>query len=222
MVSSPSFFLLDEPLSNLDAKLRAEMRSQIVDLYEKLDATFIYVTHDQVEAMTMGSRIVVISDGIMQQVGTPNEIYDHPKNKFVASFIGAPEMNFLYGVLLGEDDCVRLTVCGEKIKLPLDMFKNVDKSYLDGKKGVIVGIRPEDVVVKPSDDINLHKVAAFVKGADVLGRDLIVYTKVRGASVAVKTSLPVKRGEKIDIAFDKRRLHFFSAVTSENIIGYES
>ena len=206
MVVSPKFFLLDEPLSNLDAKLRAEMRSQIIDLYEKLDATFVYVTHDQVEAMTMGTRIAVICDGVMQQIGTPSEIYDHPKNKFVASFIGSPEMNFLYGVLLKEAGGVKLTVCGEKIMLPQEMFDKVDESYL---------------VIAFGEGENFHSVQAVVKGADVLGRDLIVYTKVRGASVTIKTTVPVKRGDKLNIAFDKSRMHFFSAVTGMNIMNYD-
>ena len=220
MVSRPKFFLLDEPLSNLDAKLRAEMRSEIMNLYEKLDATFIYVTHDQIEAMTMGSRMVVLNDGVMQQIGTPSEIYNHPINKFVAGFIGSPEMNFLYGVLLNKDNGVCLTVCGEKIILPGRLFDRADKSYLDGKRGVIAGIRPEDIVVFPEKSDNLYEVKAAVKGVDVLGKEMIVYTKVGGASVAVKTTIPVKKGDNIKIAFDIERMHFFSAVTGMNIIDY--
>lgn len=220
MVRSPKFFLLDEPLSNLDAKLRAEMRTQIAELYDRLDATFIYVTHDQVEAMTMGNRIVVINDGVMQQIGTPTEIYDRPANKFVAGFIGYPEINFLYGVLLDEGENVRLTMCGEKIYLPHDMFERADKSLLDGKRGVIVGIRPEDVLISSEPNENFHVVNAVVRSVDVLGHDYIVYTKVGGANVTLKTAEPVKRGSKIMISIDKRRMCFFSAVTGKNIIDY--
>ena len=214
MVSSPKFFLLDEPLSNLDAKLRAEMRAQIIELYEKLDATFIYVTHDQVEAMTMATRIAVINDGVLQQVDTPKRVYEHPANKFVASFIGSPEMNFLDGVLKKETDKVRLTICGQDISLPLEMFDGVEDN-LSGNIGVTVGIRAEDVIVLP-DTTDVHCLKADVKSVEFLGRDMLVHAMLGSEEITIKTIEQVEKG-KITLAFNTNKLHFFSADSGRNI-----
>ena len=144
LVRHPKVFLMDEPLSNLDAKLRAEMRVEIKRLHKELDTTFIYVTHDQVEAMTLGTKIVVLKDGVIQQVGTPSELYEHPANQFVAGFIGTPQMNFIEGIGMKEEEGVWLYFDDQKIKMnPRDAFRLQAGNYI-GRK-VIMGIRPEDL-----------------------------------------------------------------------------
>ena len=215
MVSSPKFFLLDEPLSNLDAKLRGEMRAQIIELYEKLDATFIYVTHDQIEAMTMATRIAVIEDGVLQQFDTPRRVYEHPANKFVASFIGSPEMNLLDSVLKKEGDKVRLTTSGQKIFMPADMFEGVEEKFLSGKVGISVGIRPEDIKVLP-DATDTQSLKAKVKSIEFLGREMLVHAMLGNEPITIKTTEQVTKG-KISIAFDVSKLHFFSAKSGRNI-----
>ena len=133
IVRNPKVFLLDEPLSNLDAKLRTQMRAEILKLYKKLDTTFVYVTHDQVEAMTMGTKIVVMKDGILQQVDTPKNLYKYPNNKFVASFIGTPQMNFLNATLLHKKNeiIVKLIDHNVEFNIPYNSVKKIDKKYLD-------------------------------------------------------------------------------------------
>ncbi|MBQ4637456.1 MAG: sn-glycerol-3-phosphate ABC transporter ATP-binding protein UgpC, partial [Clostridia bacterium] len=144
IVREPKVFLLDEPLSNLDAKLRAAMRTEITKLHKKLGTTFIYVTHDQVEAMTMASRIVVMKDGLIQQVDTPQNLYDKPVNLFVAGFIGTPQMNFLNGTLEQKGNDVYLVIGDTALKLPADKANDpIIKDYID--KDVIAGIRPESI-----------------------------------------------------------------------------
>ena len=147
IVREPKVFLLDEPLSNLDAKLRSQMRTEITKLHNRLATTFIYVTHDQVEAMTMGTRIVVMKDGFMQQVDTPINLYDYPINQFVAGFIGTPQMNFFTGVLTGTKDKIYIEFGSDKVLLPKEKAKlivNLDR-YLNTGKEITFGIRPEDV-----------------------------------------------------------------------------
>ena len=147
IVREPKVFLLDEPLSNLDAKLRTAMRSEICKLHRKLQTTFIYVTHDQTEAMTMGTKIVVMKDGFVQQIDTPRNLYRYPQNKFVAGFIGTPQMNFFEGTLEKTDDKVKVKIDGTpfEIDAPADYFIKVGKKYLDGKRRVILGLRPEHI-----------------------------------------------------------------------------
>ncbi|MCH5164202.1 MAG: ATP-binding cassette domain-containing protein [Clostridiales bacterium] len=215
MVSNPKFFLLDEPLSNLDAKLRAEMRAQITELYEKLDATFIYVTHDQVEAMTMGTRIAVIDGGVLQQFDTPRRVYEHPANKFVASFIGSPEMNLLDSVLKKEGDKVRLTTCRQKLYLPLEMFEGVEEKFLSGNIGVTIGIRPEDIIILPKTT-DAQNLKVNVKNSEFLGNQMLVHAMLGGETITIKTTEQVTKG-KLAITFDINKLHFFSAKSGRNI-----
>ena len=147
IVRSPKVFLLDEPLSNLDAKLRTAMRAEIIRLHEKLGTTFIYVTHDQVEAMTMGSRIVVMRGGFVQQIDTPKNIYAHPANLFVAGFMGTPRMNTRSGVLTKEGNTVRITLEGRvELTVDYDRINRVQTRYMNGSHPVILGIRPDDVI----------------------------------------------------------------------------
>src|SRR5262245_27727952 len=143
IVRQPEVFLFDEPLSNLDAKLRVNMRSELIKLHERLDATMIYVTHDQVEAMTMGDRIVVMRNGFIQQVGPPMEVYNQPVNQFVAGFIGSPPMNFLEGRIVEEKGELQVDLNGLRLVLPPDKAK-LSETYVN--KNVVFGIRPEDIV----------------------------------------------------------------------------
>ncbi len=181
IVREPKVFLLDEPLSNLDAKLRSQMRTEITKLHNRLATTFIYVTHDQVEAMTMGTRIVVMKDGFMQQVDTPMNLYDHPINQFVAGFIGTPQMNFFDAKLTGTKDKVYVEFGNEKLLLPKEkvaLIVNLEK-YLNTDRPIVFGIRPEDI----------HDEEAFVKSKaypmievkvdfiEALGSETILYCK---------------------------------------------
>jgi len=176
IVREPKVFLLDEPLSNLDAKLRAQMRSEISKLHKKLGTTFIYVTHDQVEAMTMGTRIVVMKDGFVQQIDTPKNLYRYPNNKFVAGFIGTPQMNFLKVRLIKKNkDIVTIEFADVDIKIdaPIDLFSRVDPSYLTGEKLVDLGIRSEHI--SPDSKKYPFKAACRVSHIEDLGVDAQVY-----------------------------------------------
>ena len=214
IVRNPKVFLLDEPLSNLDAKLRAQMRTEISKIYQRLGTTFIYVTHDQVEAMTMADRIVIMKDGIIQQVGKPMELYEHPANKFVAGFIGSPQMNF-YDVNLHGDT---LTFSdGSRMKLPDSVL-----SKLSGKQGeLILGIRGEDIKLD-LQNIDLYKnskMSATVENVEVMGNENNLYFTFGGtASVARVSKYEIsKSGDKIDFVFIPSRMHFFDKQTEVSL-----
>ena len=178
IVRQPKVMLLDEPLSNLDAKLRTQMRSEIVKLHKKLNTTFIYVTHDQVEAMTMGTRIVVMKDGFVKQIDTPKNLYKYPANKFVAGFIGTPQMNFFEGTLKKDGDKVHITFANSDavVTVPYSMLMKTTPSYLDGTKTVCIGFRAEDVTL---DEEKVAKSSAKVKvrisHSEELGTETLVY-----------------------------------------------
>ncbi len=183
IVREPKVFLLDEPLSNLDAKLRSQMRSEITKLHNRLATTFIYVTHDQVEAMTMGTRIVVMKDGFMQQADTPINLYDHPVNQFVAGFIGSPQMNFFKGVLTGTKTKVNVEFGMEKIALPkskVNLIVDLEK-YLNTGREIIFGIRPEDISDNEAKiaEGKLPVIEAEVDVVEALGPETILYCKTR-------------------------------------------
>ena len=215
IVREPKVFLMDEPLSNLDAKLRVQMRAEISKLHKKLQTTFIYVTHDQTEALTMGTRIVVMKDGYIQQVDSPQELYDHPVNLFVAGFIGSPEMNFINATLIKEDDKVALTFGnGHKIYLVANKAKQVIETCADyfGKE-VIIGIRPENV---HDEDIYMSamadsKITVDVDLTESLGADTLLHLDVDGTHVVARVNprTTAKAGEKIDVVFDTNKLHIF-------------
>ncbi len=175
IVREPKVFLLDEPLSNLDAKLRTQMRSEILKLHERIKTTFIYVTHDQVEAMTMGTRIVVMKDGYVQQIDTPRNLYSYPANKFVAGFIGTPQMNFYSGTIKRDGDGVDISFDGTGVRFaaPYKMFAKTDWMYLGGDKPVIFGIRSEHISVDPKK--YPYKAKARVSYCEDLGVDSQVY-----------------------------------------------
>ena len=248
IVREPKVFLLDEPLSNLDAKLRASMRTEISKLHARLATTFIYVTHDQVEAMTMGTRIVVMKDGFMQQVDTPQNLYDYPVNLFVAGFIGTPQMNFfkeshLVSEGTGKNKKVYVTfVGGNKILLPKTVvarIKNIDE-YLDTDKAITLGVRPEDihqdqVFISNSPDTVLK---ARIEVIEKLGAETQIYCELdyegKESSVIDNTTQMIAKissravvalKDVVELAFDAHHLHMFDGETEATMLerdeGYE-
>ncbi len=227
IVRDAKVFLMDEPLSNLDAKLRVQMRSELIKLHESLGTTTIYVTHDQIEAMTMASRIVVMKDGWIQQIGAPKDIYDFPNNVFVGGFIGTPPMNFVEGHV-GEDgffECgnqrygvVRLRVPEKKVELLKEL------NYID--KTLLLGIRPEDIVDKPEaiEKLPDSQVELKVDVSELLGAESQITVKVPGTdsvgqsvTAKVPARADVHMGDTIKLAFNMEKCHFFDIETEERI-----
>ena len=213
IVRDAKVFLMDEPLSNLDAKLRVQMRSELIRLHNSLATTTIYVTHDQIEAMTMASRIVVMKDGYIQQVGAPKEIYDNPINVFVAGFIGTPSMNFVHGMI--SEDGVFTTPDGHKLYVPQAKLEAVKKDGLIGKD-IIFGIRPEDIY-DDEDHIAASKnvVEVTVDVAELLGATTNVHFDMNESHVcaAVAARADIKIGDKLKLAIDMEKCHFFDPET---------
>lgn len=207
IVREAGVFLMDEPLSNLDAKLRVQMRAEISKLHQKLNTTMIYVTHDQTEAMTMATRIVIMKDGIVQQVGAPKTVYNHPKNMFVAGFIGSPSMNFIRGTVDGDKfvtETLKLTIPDEKLA--------VLKSNSEKHKAIIMGIRPEDI--HPEQN-GINEITAKISVAELTGAEFMLYTTVGGHELVVRAGAinDYHAGDNIDIKFDMAKCHFFDAET---------
>ena len=230
IVREPKVFLLDEPLSNLDAKLRAQMRTELSKLHKKLGTTFIYVTHDQTEAMTMGDRIVVMKDGFIQQVETPQTLYDSPCNMFVAGFIGSPQMNFIESKLIkkGDDFYVEFgsedtkTSRGVKYQIKLPAEKN-EKNVLDAyeDKEVMMGIRPEDVHDEPRylEMFADNKIKADVEVTELMGAETFLYLNVEGFSFTarVEPTSTARPSDNIDIVIDNTKIHLFDKETEQTI-----
>ena len=217
IVRRPKVFLMDEPLSNLDAKLRVAMRSEIVRIHNDVGATTIYVTHDQIEAMTMATRIVVMKDGFIQQIGEPNEIYHHPVNMFVAGFIGTPAMNFLYGRL--EKDYFIPRGSDLKIKMEKKQMELL-KDYVG--HGMVYGIRPENLIFEQDERFEAHKDYSFEMTVDIielLGDILNVYGKVGDAQVILKTpnKFKISKGQTIKVALEIDYARFFNETTTKAI-----
>lgn len=221
IVRSPKVFLMDEPLSNLDAKLRVQMRSEIAKIHERVGATTIYVTHDQTEAMTMATRIVIMKDGHIQQIGTPKEVYNYPANIFVGGFIGSPAMNFLRGkyidgqfVIEGDKTQREIRIdIPEELKLNIQGFENEE---------VVLGIRPEDIHVS-GDMIKKYPGATTDVECDVvelLGHELIVYGYLNGQRIIVKTSAnnDIQVHDVVKMTFDMGRAHFFDPTTTNRLV----
>ena len=237
IVREPKVFLLDEPLSNLDAKLRSQMRTEITKLHNRLATTFIYVTHDQVEAMTMGTRIVVMKDGFMQQVDAPMNLYDHPINAFVAGFIGTPQMNFFTGKLTGTADKVYAEFGEDKILLPkekVNLIVDLEK-FLNTGREIIVGIRPEDIHDEEAwtSDKKAQKINVLVDVVEALGPETLLYCKtnarqkVATESVVDDVSDLIAKvdsrstsvaGTKVDIAIDVDHIHLFDKETEVTLL----
>ena len=220
IVREPKVFLMDEPLSNLDAKLRVQMRSEISKLHHRLQTTFIYVTHDQTEAMTLGTRIVVLKDGIIQQVDTPQNLYNKPQNLFVAGFIGSPQMNFIDAKVVQVGPDVMVAFGEYRVKLPEAKTKAlIEGGYVD--KDIIMGIRPEDV---HDEDIFLSAspesvVEAHVEVTELLGAETNLFLIIAGQSITarVNSRSQAKIGDVINVAFDVNRMHLFDKQTEETI-----
>jgi multiple sugar transport system ATP-binding protein len=215
IVRNPAVFLMDEPLSNLDAKLRVQARTEISKLHQQLGTTFIYVTHDQVEAMTMGTRIAILEGGLLQQVDTPQTLYNHPKNKFVAGFIGSPAMNFFEGRLSTEGET--LVFQGEGLTLPLPASMQ-QLGQRQGDKLVTLGIRPEDIhdpaYLPP--DIEPMAIAATVGVVEHMGNELILHCQTQGGqalSARVDRRSQIHRGETVNLSFNLGACHLFDAAT---------
>lgn len=219
MVRSPSVFLLDEPLSNLDAKLRTTMRTEIKKLHQKLETTFIYVTHDQTEAMTMGDRIVVMKDGIIQQVDTPQNLYRHPYNMFVAGFIGSPQMNFLDATVSVRDNGVFLVLANDELNVT-DSFSGNDAVASYNEKTVKVGIRPEDVTVDGAFlSANTDKViTAKLEVSEMTGSQSFLYLDYAGQKLVAGVPAEASVNENVEIGILTERIHLFDPNTTTNII----
>ena len=228
IVRNPQVFLLDEPLSNLDAKLRASMRTELTKLHKSVGTTFVYVTHDQVEAMTMATRIVVMKDGLIQQVDTPQNLYDLPVNKFVAGFIGTPQMNFIDALLTKEGDDLYLKVGNASLKLPKEKANNPAlKEYIG--QTVIMGIRPESI----SDDeeaVAQNKDGVMdctVEVTELMGAEIYLYLSFEGIEHAIEEGKNViarvtarslsRSGDNIKVSFDMSRVHIFDKDTEKCI-----
>ncbi|MGK9173424.1 ABC transporter ATP-binding protein [Yokenella regensburgei] len=205
IVREAGVFLMDEPLSNLDAKLRVQMRAEISKLHQKLNTTMIYVTHDQTEAMTMATRIVIMKACIIQQVGAPKDVYNHPANIFVAGFIGSPAMNFIRGTI-DADQFVTETL---KLTIPSSMLSALKTRGYE-HKAVIMGIRPEDI--HPRQD-NVQGVIAKISVAELTGAEFMLYTTVGGHELVVRAGAmnDFHAGDTIQIHFDMEKSHFFDA-----------
>ncbi|MBO4770730.1 MAG: sn-glycerol-3-phosphate ABC transporter ATP-binding protein UgpC [Clostridia bacterium] len=227
IVREPKVFLLDEPLSNLDAKLRAAMRTELTKIHQKLGTTFVYVTHDQVEAMTMATRIVVMKDGLIQQVDTPQRLYDLPANIFVAGFIGTPQMNFIDAYLQKSGDDLYLEFGSSKITLPAEASKDESLREYVGKE-VIAGLRPECLRVdsESMEKAGSNVIKAHVDVTELMGAEIYLYLSTEGLDVEGKQNLiarvspdcPYRNEDDIKIAVDVNRLHIFDKDTEKCII----
>ena len=226
IVREPKVFLLDEPLSNLDAKLRAAMRTELTKLHKRVGTTFVYVTHDQVEAMTMATRIVVMKDGLIQQVDTPQTLYDYPCNIFVAGFIGTPQMNFINGTLVKKNDAVYFEFQGVSLKLPEEKGNAPELVDYIGKE-VIVGLRPEAISdLESAVEANPeHSFEVDVDVTELMGAEIYLYLKVGDPEndptsliARVSSRSQSRAGDKIKIAFDMSRFHIFDKDTERCIL----
>ena len=207
IVRDPKVFLFDEPLSNLDAKLRVKMRAEIKALHQRLKTTIIYVTHDQIEAMTMADKIVVMQGGHIEQIGTPLELYDHPKNVFVAGFLGSPAMNFLDGVILGEDGAF-LELAGAG-RVPLSGgLRNA------GGRSVTVGVRPEDIGIAEGIGIPAEVIVVEPTGSET---HLAVRLGGQEIIVVLRSRVSLVPGEQVNLSFDGARFHVFDKDTQERV-----
>jgi multiple sugar transport system ATP-binding protein len=221
IVREPQVFLMDEPLSNLDAKLRVAMRAEISKLHKRLETTIIYVTHDQIEAMTMGSRIVVMDKGIIQQADTPEEIYNNPVNMFVAGFIGSPSMNFINGTFTEEGSAVTFKAPGVNVELPVGKAQMLREQNYLGKE-VILGIRPEDIHDEPVflEASPKTQVNANIEITENLGHEMYLYINGVGPNTImarVDARSGFKEGTNVKLAFDMNKVHFFDKETSLSI-----
>ena len=219
IVRNPKVFLFDEPLSNLDAKLRVQMRAELKKLHHRLEATIIYVTHDQVEAMTMANKIVVMREGVIQQIGDPHTIYNKPANKFVAGFIGSPPMNFINAKIIRGEGGLWVQASGFKVKVPKE-YEDQLADYID--KDVTFGIRPENIYDKmfayaPTPE---NTITGMVDVVEPLGSETILHVKVGDDMITAKVDpkTQAQEGQQIDLVFDMERMHVFDPETEKAVI----
>lgn len=216
IVRDAKVFLMDEPLSNLDAKLRVQMRAEIQKLHRRLQTTTIYVTHDQTEAMTMATRLVVMKDGYIQQVGTPKDVYDYPNNVFVGGFIGSPAMNFFTGTLTVDG----LLIGDTKIHIPSDKRAVLKEKGYEGKE-LILGVRPEDIYTN-AQDIESNASSTFhakIEVSELLGAETYLYSNLHGSDfiARIESNTTIQPLDTIQLAFDMEKAHFFDASTENRI-----
>ena len=224
MVRDSKVFLMDEPLSNLDAKLRNQMRAEIILLRKKIDTTFIYVTHDQTEAMTLGDRIVIMKDGFIQQVGTPTEVFEHPVNLFVAGFIGAPQMNTFRTELVQENGKYYVTPLGSRIEVDGETGENLAAKAVDSRS-VVLGVRPEHITLSQPGP---HAIPCTIIVNEMMGSELHIHAETEdGAQLVVRVpTLGLRRqeraelvnGAKIHVSFPGEVMHLFDPETERNLI----
>ncbi len=215
IVRDPKVFLMDEPLSNLDAKLRNQMRAEIIKLRKRINTTFVYVTHDQTEAMTLGDRIVIMRDGFIQQIGTPQEVFDHPKNLYVAGFIGSPQMNF-FEAELKKDKEYYVAFAGNRIALSDETKASLKKNGTETGK-VIMGVRPEHI------SIGEEGVPTTVDVSELMGSSIHLHVSVGGRdAIVIVPTLGLKRGfafgDTVHINFDENSIHLFDPETEESLL----
>ena len=210
IVRHPKVFLFDEPLSNLDAKLRVQMRTEIAKLHKQLEATIIYVTHDQTEAMTMGDRIALMKDGIVQQIDTPLNLYKHPKNKFTAGFIGSPPMNFIDGLILSDNGLFFKSQEDLLTIRPPQSYQNSLKNYISSE--VTMGIRPEDILLEPGNALFVHNFSTQIDVAEQMGNETFLYFNLGKAQFVgrVKAIEKPDDGTLLNLFFNLEKLYFFS------------
>ncbi len=221
IVRKPKVFLFDEPLSNLDAKLRVAMRAEISKLHRRLEATIIYVTHDQVEAMTMADRIFIMNKGVLQQTGVPLEVYAHPVNRFVAGFIGSPGMNFIDVTLIVENGVMFIDAGDFRLKVP-QAFRADLEAYVG--RPVVLGVRPEDIAAhdpatSPGGDGNVLKACADV--VETLGSELFVYLTSGTHSLVARMAVPerlLQVGQALEVILKLSKIHIFDKETSRTIV----
>ncbi len=217
IVRDPKVFLMDEPLSNLDAKLRVQTRAELSKLHLRLATTFIYVTHDQTEAMTMGTRIVVLKDGVVHQVADPETLYSSPVNQFVASFIGSPQMNFIEASLNENNGAVDVNFEGGTVGLNEDKVTQLkDKNYTE--KEIILGIRPEHIEIEPSGEAN--KNVATVEVTELLGSETYLFLDIAGKNVIARVdpSLNIRVHDKVKFNFIPEKVHLFDRENEEALL----
>jgi len=224
IVREPKVLLMDEPLSNLDAKLRNQMRAEIILLRKKIDTTFIYVTHDQTEAMTLGDRIVIMKDGFIQQVGTPTEVFEHPVNLFVAGFIGAPQMNTFRTELVRENGKYYVTPLGSRIEVDGETGENLAAKAVDDRS-VVLGVRPEHITLSQPGP---HAIPCTIIVNEMMGSELHIHAETEdGAQLVVRVpTLGLRRqeraelvnGAKIHVSFPGEVMHLFDPETERNLI----
>lgn len=221
IVRQPSVFLMDEPLSNLDAKLRVQMRAELKKIHDKLMATIIYVTHDQVEAMTLGERIAVVLNGEVQQVDAPLTVYEKPSNRFVAGFIGTPPMNFIKGKIVKKGEELKFVCEGFEFKI-YSQIKNLVGGYVD--KDIIVGIRPADIYDEAQatwlKENERAEISAVVDFRELMGDEIYLYLKVNKIPIISKVGpyITATSRAKIKVVVDLRKVHFFDPETQQSIV----